>query len=193
MRGWDNHLIGAIMVVLASISDSKNFMKKSLMSFLIGLLILPASALILGRLGLIPVHATAKPSRWETAIAQSSLKASLARRASGTKNPLPASDEILLAGMKIFRNDCAGCHGESGRTSHWGTTNFYPRVPQFAETPPELTAEQMFLVVKHGIRYSGMGGWNGEISDSEIWKVVTFLSKINSLPPRVQSAWKAKQ
>lgn len=91
--------------------------------------------------------------------------------------------------MKIFRTNCAGCHGESGRPSSWGTKGFYPRAPQFADAPSQLSGPEMFFVVKNGIRYSGMGAWDGMISDIEIWQVVTFLSNIKSLPEPVATAW----
>ena len=48
----------------------------------------------------------------------------------------------------------------------------------------------MFAVIKQGIRYSGMGAWDGMMSDTEIWQVVTFLSNIKSLPEPVAAAWK---
>jgi len=80
-----------------------------------------------------------------------------------------------------------------GQPSQWGTQNFYPRVPQFADHPPELSAPQMFVAIKYGIRHSGMGAWNGMMSDEEIWKVATLLEHIGSLPPEVQSNWKSLQ
>jgi thiosulfate dehydrogenase len=165
-------------------------MRKLILSFILGLLLIPAFALVVIRCGLLSTPATAKPSRWETDLASSALRASLHRHAPALKNPIPVSDETLLAGMKIFRTNCAGCHGEFNRPSSWGTKGFYPRVPQFADTPSELSAAEMFFVVKHGIRYSGMGAWNGMISDSEIWQVVTFLTNIKSLPAPVDAAWK---
>lgn len=61
--------------------------------------------------------------------------------------------------------------------------------PQFADVPSQLNAPQMFFVVKNGIRYSGMGAWDGMISDTEIWQVVTFLGSIHSLPEPVAAAW----
>jgi mono/diheme cytochrome c family protein len=88
--------------------------------------------------------------------------------------------------------NCAGCHGDLGHPSHWGTTGFYPRVPQFADAPSRLSPPEMFFVVKNGIRYSGMGAWDGMLPDAEIWKVVSFLSNIQSLPEPVADQWKAK-
>ena len=168
-------------------------MRKHFIAFLIGLLILPLSILILVLLGLLPVHATATPSDFEKSIATKSLHASIQRNISGIKNPLTASEEVLLVGLKMYRNNCAGCHGDYNQPSHWGTKNFYPRVPQFADRASNLSTEEMFVVVKNGVRYSGMASWDGLISDTEIWRIVTFLSHINSLPPNVEAAWKGKQ
>ena len=164
-------------------------MKQSLFSFLIGLVLIPILALIALGLGFWPTKATDSPPGWEKYLGQSAVHASVTRRAPKIKNPLPASDETILAGIKAFRNNCAGCHGEPGHPSLWGTTAFYPRVPQFAETPSRLSEGEMFFVFKNGIRYSGMGGWGTLLSDSEIWQMVTFLSRIKSLPSPAAEAW----
>jgi hypothetical protein len=47
----------------------------------------------------------------------------------------------------------------------------------------------MFLIVREGIRYSGMGSWKDLMSEEETWKVVLFLNKMQSLPPTVKSEW----
>jgi mono/diheme cytochrome c family protein len=91
--------------------------------------------------------------------------------------------------MKIYRINCAGCHGDFGQPSTWGANGLYPRVPQFADAPPTLRSEEMFLVVRDGIRYSGMGAWKDLISETDTWKVVLFLSNMKSLPPTVRSEW----
>jgi len=66
----------------------------------------------------------------------------------------------------------------------------YPRVPQF-DTEPRLRSDwQMFWIVKWGIRYTGMGAWEGEMSDEKIWMVVTFLSHLHDLPPDLQAEWR---
>ena len=151
------------------------------------------AALVTARFGLWPVSATAKAPQWEAAFGQFTLRASLSRQAAGLTNPMQPSNEVLIAGLKTFKMNCSGCHGTPGQPSQWGTQNFYPRVPQFADHPPELSAPQMFVAIKYGIRHSGMGAWNGMMSDEEIWKVATLLEHIGSLPPEVQSNWKSLQ
>jgi len=145
------------------------------------------------RLGWLPVSATARPPPWESALGQKTLQASLSRQAAGLTNPIPPSKDVLIAGSKIFNTNCAGCHGSPGRPSQWGTQNFYPRVPQFANNPPHLSTPEMFIAIKYGIRYSGMGAWNGMMSDEDIWKVATFIEYIGALPPEIQASWKMPQ
>jgi hypothetical protein len=100
-----------------------------------------------------------------------------------------ASHRWPVGGRLCFHGTPGSANGDSGRPSAWGTKGFYPRVPQFADAPSQLSAPEMFFVVKNGIRYSGMGAWDGMISDTEIWQVVTFLSNIKSLPEPVAAAW----
>src|SRR5208282_15139 len=45
----------------------------------------------------------------------------------------------------------------------------------------------------HGVRYTGMAAWEGLLSDDETWKVVTFLSRLNHLPPRVAEQFRREQ
>ena len=167
-------------------------MSKLFAGFILGLVFVPLLLFVGGSLGRLPVAATATPPSWESRLAARALGASLERQATGLINPLPETDENLRAGMRLYRMNCAGCHGDFGSPSPWGSTSFYPRVPQFAERPSRLTPPEMFLAVKHGIRYSGMGAWGGMLPDENIWRVVSFVGRIRSLPPAVDEMWKAK-
>ena len=168
-------------------------MKRIILTALSLILFLLLLVGVTARLGWWPVDATAVPPRWESKFGQALLQASLSNQAAGLANPIRPSNDVLIAGLKIFKMNCAGCHGSRGQPSQWGTENFYPRVPQFADNPPHLSAPQMFVAIKYGIRYSGMGAWDGMMSDEEIWKVATFLEHIGSLPPEVETNWKATQ
>jgi len=154
-----------------------------------GFLVGPLIAAGIAVSGFWPVIGTADPPLWETITARRALNASVARQAPRVQNPLSPSSEVLRAGLKVYRNGCSRCHGDFQKPSHWGTTAFYPRVPQFALNPPDKPDWQIFWIVKSGVRYSGMGAWDREISDEKIWQVVTFLSRLRNLPPDVQTDW----
>jgi mono/diheme cytochrome c family protein len=158
-----------------------------------GMILGPLIAVIAVSIGLWPWRATSVPPRWENTLATRSLHAAVAREAKNLTAPLSASEETLRAGMKIYRTNCAGCHGDFDQPSKWGANGFYPRVPQFPQAPPTLRSEEMFLIVRGGIRYSGMGSWKDLMSEEETWKVALFLNNMQSLPPAVKSEWAGKK
>lgn len=164
-------------------------MRNFLLGLLAGILLIPLTMLLAGYFGLFRTVATSEPPRWEKAFAQRAFNASVTRRAPRAQNPIAPTEENLLAGLRLFRNNCAGCHGDSDQRSVWGTKAFYPRVPQFAFERPNKPDWQMFWIVKNGVRYSGMGGWQDLASDEQIWQMVTFLSRLDSLPPAVAAKW----
>jgi len=86
-----------------------------LRGFLIGILVAIVLALGGGYLvlrgGLIPANADAKPSQWEIWAAQTSLSATLAREAPQGPNPVELTDANLIAGIQLYGEHCAICHG----------------------------------------------------------------------------------
>ena len=162
------------------------------LAFLAGLVFPALVFLLVGVAGLFPVAATEAPSGLETRVARLFVQRSLAREAGKVVVPAaPQEDVTLLQGLRTYRRNCAGCHGKYGAPSRWGATSFYPRVPQFADEGSSLSPAQMFVAVKHGIRGTGMGAWEVNLRDEEIWPVVWFLQRLRSLPPEVEQAWKA--
>jgi thiosulfate dehydrogenase len=164
-------------------------MRNFVIGLVLGMVVLPAIALAAGLLGFFSTQATSEPPRLEKAVAQRGFSASVARHAPRQANPIAPTEENLRAGLLLFRNNCAGCHGDSNQRSDWGSRNFYPRVPQFGFEHPQKPDWQMFWIVKNGVRYSGMGAWDRQLPDEKIWQVVTFLSRLDALPPPVAERW----
>jgi mono/diheme cytochrome c family protein len=139
------------------------------------------------------VKAVSVPSALETSVMRDLLSRGIDREARPAAVPLPASEANLRAGLKIFRMNCAGCHGDSTSPSLWGTTAFLPRVPQFATQPPDWKIWQIRWIVKNGLRNTAMGAWAPLMSNEQIWQVSLFLSRLGSLPPDVAAEWRRSQ
>src|SRR3954451_16033602 len=96
-----------------------------LLAFGVGVIVLPLGIVLLAASGLLSSDSVSQPPMWEAAIGERALEASLAARAKGLRNPIGANDNAaLLAGMKLFRDNCAGCHGGDSADSKWGARNF---------------------------------------------------------------------
>jgi mono/diheme cytochrome c family protein len=90
----------------------------------------------------------------------------------------------LIAGGKMYLNECSGCHGTPG-VARKGAEPLNPAAPQLPEVGTEYSEAQIFWVAKHGIRRTGMfanGAWD---SDQKLWTVAAFIYRIKNLPPRV--------
>jgi len=165
-----------------------------LAAFVAGALFLPLVLVAIAMLGWLPSDSLSAPPGLEEEIGERALDAALERRAEGLANPVAPGDEAaLLAGMSLYSENCAGCHGGPRGPSAWGSAGFYPRVPQFwqAQGHEHLTPAEAFVAVRDGIRYSGMGAWHGVLSEAEMWQVANFVSRMHALPPRVDAQWRA--
>ena|SRR5712672_42129 len=146
------------------------------------------------RLGVLPVQADVTPSRIETTLLGSALHAAVSRHAPNGGNPMPASKENLLAGEKLYRQMCSRCHGLSKDSVSSYGLSFYPPAPQLALHRTPYTESEMYWIVKHGIRNTGMPAWGNLLSDKEIWQAVTYVRSLDSVPdsniPELLDSWR---
>ncbi len=141
-------------------------------------------------LGFMETNADARPSNLETRIAMSVLDASMDKHAPRVSSPIPPTDENLIAGMKIYTMNCAGCHGGLDKKPSPLQNNFYPPVPQFILDPIDDPEWHVYYAVRSGVRYTGMPAWKGVLNDDDLWKVTQFVTHLEKLPGPVQEYWK---
>jgi mono/diheme cytochrome c family protein len=55
----------------------------------------------------------------------------------------------------------------------------------------QYTDGQLFWLIKHGTRNTGMPAWGGMLSDKEIWQIVSLLKNSQDLPASVEAEWRA--
>ena len=160
-------------------------MKNFLLGVVTTVLVLAVGALLYLKLGLAEVRADVPPSRWEQLLMSSAVHASVRRRAPEIPNPVAPTDENLIAGGKLYLNECAGCHGTPGKPND-SREALNPPIPDFPATGTKYSEAQIFWIAKHGIRLSGMFA-NGKFdSDQKLWTITAYITRIKSLPPRVQ-------
>jgi mono/diheme cytochrome c family protein len=138
-------------------------------------------------LGFAEVRGDVPGTQLESRLMTATVHASVRRHAPELVNPFPPSDETLVAGGKIFLNECAGCHGAPGKVTDYSDT-LYPPAPQLPKVGTQYTEAQIFWIAKYGIRRTGMfanGKWE---SDEKLWKAAAFIKRIKELPPPVEQA-----
>jgi mono/diheme cytochrome c family protein len=165
-------------------------MRKFWLGIIIGIVVVLLAGFCYVRFGFIDPKADVPENALEKAIAMPALDASVDRRAPETHNPIQPTDANLIAGMKIYQSNCAGCHGDIQHSHAAIGDAFYPRAPQFVEDAPDMPENQNLYIIQHGIRLSGMPAWKGALSEQDAWQVTTFLSHMDKLSPQVSAEWK---
>jgi mono/diheme cytochrome c family protein len=165
-------------------------MRNFVLGIVVTVLILLIGSLGLALLGFLPTPANTAPSEMERHIAMSALDNSVDRHAPRVNSPVPPTDENLIAGLKIYTMNCALCHGDiNGQTSAL-EKSFYPPPPNLILHPLDDEEWHIFYVIRTGVRYSGMPAWDKTLSESDMWKLTAFLTRVEKLPPAVQEYWK---
>jgi mono/diheme cytochrome c family protein len=160
-------------------------MKNFIGGFIAGTFLLIVGALGYLRLGLLDIRSSVPVPVLTGRFLFSGIHASVRRTSPKLQNPLPQSDETLIAGGKLYLNDCVGCHGEPGKPpSDFGAT-FYPPAPQFPRVGTNYSEAEVFWVAKHGIRRTGMSAQGSSYTDPKLWMLAAFISRFPNLPPRV--------
>ena len=125
--------------------------------------------------------------RWA---AKKSLRATMRRDARDLKSPLQPASADLDAGAALYVSHCQVCHGGPDGSPSPIANGLAPKAPQLAkdgvEDDPEGT---IYWKTAHGIRFTGMPGFRGALSERELWQVTSFLKRMSSAP--AQAAWTA--
>jgi len=150
---------------------------------IVGVIALTAALYFYARFGFLDLRADQAPSALERSIAGNAMDESTERHAPRQKNPLPPTQENLVAGARLYRDKCSDCHGGPLNPQSDYGRSFNPRAPQFMKEAPDMPEHENFYIIQHGVRWTAMPAWGGLMTDSEVWQLVLVLSKFEKLPP----------
>ncbi|HUB52557.1 MAG TPA: cytochrome c [Terracidiphilus sp.] len=172
-------------------------MGRILVGILLGFVFFPFALLLYFQYGNPPLAVGDQPLFHEEDLTQAPLKYRVPREA--PKNvPIPVSEENLVAGARIYREQCAVCHGLHGKPASIGS-RMYPLAPPLWEHKNVEDAVgvsgdpagETYWKISNGLRLSGMPAYQGVLSDMEIWQVSLLLANANKpLPPAALSLLK---
>jgi mono/diheme cytochrome c family protein len=94
------------------------------------------------------------------------------------KNPVPVNPESLAAGAQLYHENCAPCHGETGKGD--GDTGKIIKKKPANFTDEKLMSEETdgSLFWKMGEGRGPMPSWKDELSDKERWQLVIYIRKL---------------
>jgi len=87
-------------------------------------------------------------------------------------------DSLVTSGAAAYDEMCATCHGAPGREPSYIGKGLNPKPPELGHSVAEFTQEELFWIVKHGIKMTGMPAFGATHTDEQLWPVIGFLTAL---------------
>jgi cytochrome c553 len=94
------------------------------------------------------------------------------------KVPPLGDDGMIRLGAAHYEGGCAPCHGRPGEDMNPIVSGMLPPPPNLTEVSKRRPPEEIFWIVKHGLKYTGMPAWPNTGRDDEVWAVTAFLAAL---------------
>jgi cytochrome c553 len=103
---------------------------------------------------------------------------SVATYSLGIRTPSLNDEAMVIRGASHYETGCYPCHGGPGGGVPPVMAAMTPHPPQLTDGLSRYKPEELFFIVKHGIKFTGMPAWPALQRDDEVWAVVAFLRKM---------------
>ena len=111
------------------------------------------------------------------------MQRSVARHAGSSSAPTQFSDQQVKDGLRIYKETCVYCHGAPGKDPGDIGKGLNPEPPYLPDTVGRWTNEQLFWIIKNGIKMTGMASYSAVHKDEEIWNLVAFVRRLPKMTP----------
>lgn len=81
----------------------------------------------------------------------------------------------VMKGATYYARACSHCHGAPQLGQNPVALMMRPQPQYLPAVARQFTAAQLFYIVRHGVKYSGMPAWPQQSRPDEVWPVVAFL------------------
>jgi thiosulfate dehydrogenase len=154
---------------------------------LLGVLLVVAGVYFYFSTGRAPVATSAPPMPLERKLAKMGLHAYL-DKLPHPEPQVPADETNLIAGAKVYKEQCAVCHGLPGEAKSAISTGMFPKPPELFHGTgvTDDDAWESYWKVENGIRMTGMPGFKDRLTEPQIWQVTVLVKNADKMTEAVR-------
>ncbi|MBW3541694.1 MAG: c-type cytochrome [Planctomycetes bacterium] len=110
-----------------------------------------------------------------------SMSRSVSTHSIGIKAPPLDEPHLVVKGAAHYATGCFPCHGSPQLRHPRIARGMTPHPPYLPPAIPQWEPEELFYIVKHGVKFTGMPAWPALERDDEVWAMTAFLQKLPEL------------
>ena len=126
------------------------------------------------------------PSRVEELLARAMRRWATPSAMRNRPNPVQPTQQVIEEALEHYADHCATCHANDGSGDTAIGRGLYPKAPDMrAGNTQSLTDGELFSIIEHGIRLTGMPAWGNGTPEGErdSWGLVHFIRRLPKLTP----------
>jgi len=161
--------------------------KGLILGILLGVLLIGGCVYYYFSSGRAPVATSAAPMPLERRLARMGLHAYLDKLPHPAPK-VPADESNLIAGAKVYKEQCAVCHGLPNEPKTAVAQGMYPAPPQLFQGKgvTDDDAWESYWKAENGIRMSGMPGFKDRLTETQIWQVAVLVKNADKITDPVR-------
>jgi mono/diheme cytochrome c family protein len=162
-------------------------LKALVLGILLGVLLVAGCVYFYFSSGKAPVATAAPPMPFEKSMARMGLKAYL-DKLPHPEPQVPADETNMISGAKVYKEQCAVCHGLPNEPKSAVAQGMYPAPPQLFHGVgvTDDDAWESYWKVENGIRMTGMPGFKGQLTEKQIWQVTVLVKNADKMGDSVK-------
>ena len=107
---------------------------------------------------------------------------SIRHHAAGITPPPDWKNEAMTEGAAEYRGMCQGCHGAPGIKARRWAQALDPNPPEPKELGEDFQPNEVFWILKNGIKMTGMPPFDHERDDT-LWAITAFVQQLPKMSP----------
>jgi cytochrome c553 len=139
------------------------------------LAVLGFGGFLVAAFGIIPIKASSGHWAITRSLLQFTKERSVATHSFAIKSPPLDEPWLVLKGAGHYEIGCRPCHGSPELHHPRIAQRMLPAPPYLAQAISKWEREELFYIIKHGLKFTGMPAWPSPQRDDEVWAMVAFL------------------
>ena len=131
--------------------------------------------------GIMPIKASSGHWAITAWFLNFAMRRSVVTHSLGMQTPALNDPALVAQGAGHYEFGCLPCHGGPDLPQPVIAQQMTPHPPYLPPEIPKWDADELFYIVKHGVKFTGMPAWPALQRDDEVWAVVAFLLRLPRL------------
>ena len=121
-----------------------------------------------------------RPVAWAT---HTAMRNWVRKQARDVQAPGSFTADGVRAGAREYEAHCISCHGGPAVGRAIWTSAMIPTPPYLIDATRRWSREELYVILRDGIKMTAMPAWGELRPDEELWNVVAFLEALSAMSP----------